>query len=135
MNIFKDLWAFSNAMSTLPRVIQVWATLYPLPQIVGGLYFIATLPGLVIFLGRVVSSVLASQVHKRSPFSKMIGPISHAHWLLILPYLVYVICTQTLSSPLYWFIVYVLITSLISAVIDFRDLVRYLKSGSSEYKR
>jgi len=107
MRLIKDSVDFWNAMSSLPRSIQIWAILYPLPQVIGGLYYIQEKPGLAIFLGRVISFVIGSQVHRRRPFSKMIGPIGHAHWLLIVPYLVIVLTTESLNKDFYWFIVYV----------------------------
>lgn len=135
MSIFKDIQQFSKDMSSLPWYIQVWATLYPLPQVLGGLYFIQTLPGAVILLGRILSTIIASQVHKGSPFSKLIGPVSHAHWLLILPYLGFVLATQQLQAPLFWFISYVTVTSCISAVIDIRDYFRAKQHGETAYRR
>ncbi len=135
MTVFKDLIVWFNAMGTLPWTIRVWACLYPLPQILGGLFFIQTLPGFVILAGRVLSGIVASQVHKRSAFSKLMGPVGHAHWLLIVPYLVYELATQELAAPLFWFVSYVVGTTLISAVIDVRELMTYLKSGHVKYKR
>lgn len=135
MNLFKDLVQFWNAMGTLPWKIKIWAILYPLPQLLGGLYFIRETPGLVILIGRVLSFFIGSQVHRRRPFSKLIGPIGHAHWLLILPYLLHLLMIQTLDTSLYWFIVYVCVISMISAIIDILDVVQYFQHGESSYKR
>ena len=135
MTIFKDIWVWFNAMGTLPWPIKVWACLYPLPQIIGGLIFIQTIPGFVILAGRVASGITASQIHKRSPFSKLMGPVGHAHWVLIVPYLVYELATQSLSPALFWFISYVIGTTAISAVIDVLELRTYFKQGHVEFKR
>lgn len=135
MSFFKDLVQFWNAMGSLPWTIRVWAILYPLPQVLGGLYFIREMPGLVILLGRVLSFVIGSQVHRRRPFSKLIGPIGHAHWLLILPYLLYLLATQPLDDSLYGFIVYVCVIGMVSAVIDIRDTLGYFQRGESFYQR
>lgn len=135
MTFFKDIWIWFNAMGTLPWTIRLWATFYPLPQIIGGLIFIQTTPGLIIFLGRVLSGIIASQIHKRAPFSKQMGPVGHAHWLLITPYLIHQLATQDLSTPLFWFISYVVATTLISLVIDAIELRTYLKKGHVEYQR
>ena len=133
--MFRDIWIWFNAMGTLPWTIRLWATFYPLPQIIGGLIFIQTTPGLVILLGRIFSGIIASQIHKRAPFSKLMGPVGHAHWLLIVPYLVYAMATQDLSPPLFCFIGYVVVTSLISGIIDVFELRLYLKSGHVQYQR
>lgn len=135
MSFFKDLVVWFNAMGTLPRPIQIWATFYPLPQIIGGLIFVTTLPGLIILLGRILSGIIASRIHKHTPFSKLMGPVGHAHWLLIVPYLVYELVAGSLSQPLFWFVSYVVATTLISAVIDVKELISYLKRGHVEYRR
>ncbi len=135
MSILKDLITWFNDMGTLPLRIRVWATFYPLPQIIGGLIFIQTLPGAVIFFGRVLSGLIASRIHKRSPFSKLVGPLGHAHWLIIVPYLLFELMTQRQSEPLQWFMIYVIGTTLISAVIDVFELVVYLRKGHVEYQR
>nr|WP_070961126.1 hypothetical protein [Hyphomonas sp. Mor2] len=135
MGLFRDLVVWFNAMGTLPWTIRLWATFYPLPQIIGGLIFIQTLPGLIILLGRILSGLIASQIHKRAPFSKLMGPLGHAHWLLIVPYLIYELTTQALPPGLFWFISYVLATTLISAIIDLFELRTYLKRGHVEYQR
>ena len=135
MNLLKELVQFWNAMGTLPWTIRIWAILYPLPQLIGGLYFIHETPGLIILIGRLLSFIIGSQVHHRRPFSKLIGPIGHAHWLLILPYLLHLLATGTLDNALYWFISYVCVISMISAIIDILDVVRYLQHGESSYKR
>jgi len=63
------------------------------------------------------------------------GPLGHAHWLLIVPYLVYVLATQDLSPALIGFISYVIATTMISAVIDVQELRLFLREGHVEYKR
>ena len=135
MTVLKDVITWFNDMGTLPWYIRLWATLYPLPQIVGGLIFIQTLPGSMIFFGRVLSGLIASRIHKRSRFSKLMGPLGHAHWLLIVPYLVYALTAQEYSQPLRWFMYYVIGTTLISGVIDILELRIYLKRGHVAYKR
>jgi len=135
MTVLKDLKIWFDAMGTLPWTIRLWATFYPLPQVIGGLYFIQTAPGAVILFGRILSAIIASQIHKRAPFSKLMGPLGHAHWLLIVPYLIYYLSTQDPSQPLSWFIIYVIGTTSISGVIDVFELRTYLKRGHVEYNR
>ena len=135
MNLLKDSKDFYNAMGSLPWPIQAWGALYPLPQVIGGLFFITTGPGLVILIGRVASFIIQTQVHKKVPFSKMTGPIGHAHWLLIVPYLLYALITQDISQPLRWFITYVLATTAISAVFDIRETIAYMRQGHRAFKK
>ena len=135
MTFVKDFVVWFKAMGTLPWPIQVWACLYPLPQIVGGLIFIQTLPGVVILVGRIVSGIVASRVHKHAPFSKLMGPVGHAHWVLIVPYLLYELATQDLSTPLFWFVSYVVVTTLISLAIDIHEFLAYLRNGHVQFNK
>ena len=135
MQFFKDLKVWFDAMGTLPWTIRLWATFYPLPQVIGGLFFIQTAPGAVILFGRILSAIIAAQIHKRAPFSKLMGPLGHAHWLLIVPYLIYHLSTQETSQPLSWFILYVIGTTFISGIIDVFELRTCRKRGHVEYNR
>jgi hypothetical protein len=84
-----DIGIFCHDMSTLPWTTQIWALLFPFPQFILGL-------ASVIFVGissigawylycRIVSFVMAGQIHKRYPFSKMMGPIMHLPLYGLLP--------------------------------------------------
>ena len=135
MTFFKDFQKWFNDMGTLPWYIKLWASMYPLPQIIGGLIFILTVPGALIFGGRVLSSIIQSRIHKREPFAKMMGPIGHAHWVLIVPYLIYVVKTEALSTPLFWFVIWVIVTSIISLTIDLKDTIAHFRGVRAAYKR
>lgn len=131
----RDFRQWFNDMGTLPWYIKIWASLYPLPQIIGGLIFIMTVPGALIFGGRVLSGIIQSRIHKREPFAKMMGPIGHAHWVPIVQYLIYVLKTQDLSTWLYWFIIWVVVTTIISLIIDLKDTITHLRGNRAVYKR
>ncbi|MGA1285464.1 MAG: hypothetical protein ACO34J_15610 [Prochlorothrix sp.] len=135
MNLLKDSIQFSRDMASLNWKIQIWAALYPLPQLLGGIYFAREIPGFVILMGRILSFIIHSQVHRVKPFSKLIGPIGHAHWLLILPYLIYILILDPVREPFYWFIAYVVTLSSISMVIDLYEVIRYFERGDASYQR
>jgi hypothetical protein len=67
--------------------IHKWARLYVYPQIVFGLLFffwIGTncMAAWYLYV-RILSFIIASRVHRRWPYSKLMGPIMHAPFLIL----------------------------------------------------
>ena len=62
-------------MGKLPTGIQIWAGLYPFPQLILGLYFTLTrgllTPSSYIFWSRVLSFLIAGKIHKYKSKQKM----------------------------------------------------------------
>ena len=108
------------------RAVDVWGALLNIPQFVGGLIFIAQLEGRLILITLIFTLLVAGQIHRVSPFSRLIG-LCHLPWLVLLP-----IIASKLSSaaPLGWYegwLAYVFIVICISLVFDAWDVARYLR--------
>ena len=96
-----------------------------IPQLLGGLIFIWTVEGAAILVVAVATLVIAGQIHRRMPFSRLTG-LCHVPWLALLPWLVYRLLTVDHSLALDLWLIYVAITILISLIFDVLDTVRYL---------
>ena len=106
--------------------IRMWGGLLNLPQLIGGVIFITTVEGLAILATSIVTLVVAGQIHKRNPFSRMIG-ICHLPWLVLLPWLIYRLQSFDHSVALKSWGYYVAVTILISLVFDVLDIYRYAR--------
>lgn len=111
--------------------IDLWGTLLNVPQLIGGLVFIMTVEGQMVFATAVVTLVIAGQIHKREPFSRLIGSC-HLPWLLLLPWLVSRLQHFEHSLLMNVWGWYVAATILLSLVFDGFDLVRYAR-GQRRY--
>jgi len=106
--------------------IYAWGGLLNIPQLVGGLIFISTIEGQVILATIIATLVVAGQIHKRRPVSRLIG-ICHLPWLVMLPWLVYRLQIFEHSAPLKIWAYYVAATIFISLIFDFLDVYRYAR--------
>lgn len=89
-NISRDLGNFIRLMGATPIGVKVWASLFPFPQLLMGGYLSVTRSSLSspagwYFWGRVLSFLIASKVFARAPMTKMVGPIMHLPFLVIVP--------------------------------------------------
>ncbi len=108
------------------RAVNIWGAALNVTQIVGGMAFIGTIEGKVILATVVLTLVIAGQIHKRAPFSRLIG-LCHLPWLALLPWLVHRLLTVDHSIPLQVWGYYVALTIGISLLFDAGDIYRYTK--------
>ena len=53
--------------------IRIWGGLLNLPQLFGGLVFMNTMEGSVVFVTAIFTLLVAGQIHKQAPFSRLTG--------------------------------------------------------------
>mmetsp|Transcript_25019 Transcript_25019/g.83863 ORF Transcript_25019/g.83863 Transcript_25019/m.83863 type:complete len:226 (+) Transcript_25019:915-1592(+) len=97
-SLFRGLKLFIADMQTIRLPIQVWASLFPFPQLLYGGYLAATRgalsPAGLLFGARAVSFLVAGQVFLRDRMSKTSAPIMHLPFLAAAP-----LCLRWLSGP------------------------------------
>jgi hypothetical protein len=111
--------------------IDLWGALLNVPQLIGGLVFISTREGQLVLVTVIVTLIVAGQIHKQAPFSRLIS-ICHLPWCALLPWLVYRLATFEHSLGLKAWLYYVFTTILISLILDVADLYRYAR-GDGRY--
>lgn len=107
-------------------LIDLWGALLNVPQMLGGLIFIATREGQAILVTVILTLMIAGQIHKRTPFSRLIG-ICHLPWCVLLPWLVYRLATVEYPLPLTVWLCYAAAVIGISLMFDAVDLYRYAR--------
>lgn len=106
------------------RAVNAWGAALNIPQFVGGLVFITTLEGQLVLATVVATLVIAGQIHRRTPFSRLIG-LCHMPWLALLPWLVYRLRAMEHSAELRVWGWYVIVTIAASLLFDAMDVYRY----------
>lgn len=106
--------------------IRTWGALLNIPQLLGGLAFILFVEGQVIFVTIVFTLIVAGQIHKRSPFSRLTG-LCHIPWVAMLPWLIYRLQVYEHLVYLKVWAYYVAVVVAISLVFDVIDIARYLR--------
>ena len=106
--------------------IDLWGALLNFPQIIGGLVFIRTIEGQVVFGLAIVTLMVAGQIHKRERFSRLTG-LCHLPWLAMLPWLAWRLMAHEHSTAQSGWLIYVIVTVFVSLVFDVRDVFKYVK--------
>ena len=117
----------------LPAKTQWWARAFPFPQLGFGAFFAVTKSPTCIaaqFLyARVISFIIAGQVHKRKPFGKIMGPIMHVPFLIVMPASVSFLADhrQLIGSDFHTtFVAYTTIITTISLLMDAGTALQWL---------
>lgn len=130
-----DIVDFNVDMSTLPRKIQIWAALFPLPQFIfGTICAIQHGPfciGALFLHARIESFIVGAQFQKRAPFTKLMGPFMHIPIYFLVPYAVHWLhhtpkLTTTEDQVQYWFVTYTCIITSMSLLSDTKVLVKWM---------
>ncbi len=130
MFLLLDAIRMIRDIRTQGLAIYLWGGLLNIPQLVGGLIFISTIEGQLVFATLIPTLVVAGQIHKRSPFSRLVG-ICHLPWLMLFPWLVYRLVNFEHSVWLKGWAYYVAATILVSLIFDILDLYRYVRGDKT----
>ena len=126
MHLIRDALLMIRDIGKTSRVVNIWGALLNIPQLIGGLLFITTSVGQLVLATVILTLVIAGQIHRKTPFSRLIG-LCHIPWLALLPWLVYRLQTAELPVHLQIWGYYVAATIFISLVFDALDVYRYAK--------
>ena len=124
MYLLRDALMMIRDIGRASRVVNIWGALLNVTQLIGGLVFITTLEGQLVLATLILTLVVAGQIHRKTPFSRLIG-LCHIPWVALLPWLVYRL--QTIEHPVAVQIwgYYVAATISISLIFDALDVYRY----------
>ncbi len=126
MFLILDALRMIRDIRTKGRAIRIWGALLNMTQVLGGIVFIRHLEGQVVLATAIFTLVVAGQIHKKAPFSRLTG-VCHLPWLIMLPWLTYRLQTVEHSAyfSIWGYIVVVLVA--VSLVFDVIDVYRYTK--------
>ena len=89
--------------------------------------------GAYYFYARVLSGCIACQIHKYYPYKKIVGPIMHVPFYIVVPYSIYWLLTREAddiatppSNIHYRFVVYTTIITSISLVLDTMTFIKWM---------
>ena len=108
------------------KAIRIWGGLLNMTQLIGGLVFIASAEGQAVLATLIFTLIVAGQIHKRTPFSRLTG-LCHQPWLALLPWLVYRLQSNELGIYLTVWGYLVCLLMLVSLIFDVLDVYRYTR--------
>ena len=131
MFVISDIFKMISEISAANSRVNIWGAALNIPQLLGGLIFIRSNEGIIILVSVLVTLLVASQIHKRTRFSRLMA-LCHLPWLLVLPWLLYRLVINDYSLFFQIWMIYVAVTMLISLVLDVNDMLKYFK-GAKNY--
>lgn len=126
MFLITDALAMIRSIRRQEGFIGHWGGLLNIPQFIGGLIFIGTIEAQVVLVLVILTLMVAGQIHKRTPFSRLTG-VCHLPWLAMAPWLGHRILAHDHGPVLKIWLVYVTTTVIISLIFDAMDLWRYAR--------
>ncbi|MEM7134569.1 MAG: hypothetical protein AAF702_50350 [Chloroflexota bacterium] len=92
MNLITDAINMIRDIRGIGGMISMWGGLLNMSQLLGGLVFITKVEGLAVLITVLIMLMIAGQIHKRTPFSRLTG-LCQLPWLILMPWLVYRLIT------------------------------------------
>jgi hypothetical protein len=131
-NPIADFMAMRRDISARSKLLGLWGFMLNVPTLIGALIFVQTLAGASVTAAILISLVIASQMHKRTPMSRLLG-ICHIVFLPALAVLFMEIATVDLTTAYGFWMIYSLVLMSICVLIDIFDLYRYFARGNATY--
>jgi len=113
-----------------PRAVARWGAALNLPQLIGGPVFFWRWEGPAVFAACAAAVLIAGQIHKRRPFSRLTS-VSHVFWLPLLPALAWSL--QRADGVFSIWLGYVAATIAVSLALDAWNLVLYARGDRAFY--
>lgn len=133
MYLIKDAFAMIADLRQHAPGIGRWGGLLNIPQIVGGLFFLPRVDAALILAACIGSVVVAAQMHKRTPFTRLTS-IVHVVWVPLFPYLLTVVMAHGVSDAFGVWLACVVVTMGVSLVLDVWNLVLYAFSRNRQFE-
>ncbi|MEJ6709373.1 MAG: hypothetical protein QNK92_11355 [Amylibacter sp.] len=111
--------------------LAVWGPVLNFPQIIGRLIFITTLAGALVLILNLATLLIAGNIHKRAPFSRLTS-LCHVLWLPLVPYLITVWNAADKISFFGLWLAFVTATMILCLRLDGVNLWKYYKGASTE---
>lgn len=135
LEVFTDPLDMIKGIRTQARGgLRLWGPALLFPQAIGGLIFINTHVGFVVFTGLIAMLLSAGYIHRHAPLSRLIG-ICQVWWLLTIPWLFGQALDQEMLSVFSIWLWYVVTTMIISLLLDVYGFHQYLTSQNRTYSQ
>jgi hypothetical protein len=132
INPIADFLAMRRDIVAHSKLMSAWGFLLNVPVLIGGLVFFAQPVGAATVAAILVSLVIASQMHKRWPLSRMLG-LCHVVFLPVIPLQLVELGNISSIGPFEIWLVFSSVMMSVCLLIDIFDLFRYFGLGNRTY--
>ena len=132
INPIADFLAMRRDIVARSRLLGVWGFMLNVPVLIGGLVFVTRPVGAAVTAAILVSLLIASQMHKRWPMSRLLG-LCHVVFLPVLPLQFIEVSNISSAGGFEIWLVYSFVLMSVCVIIDTFDLFRYFVGGNRTY--
>tara|TARA_B100000315_G_scaffold209319_1_gene204981 strand:+ start:58 stop:474 length:417 start_codon:yes stop_codon:yes gene_type:complete len=132
INPFADFLAMRRNIVAYSRIMAVWGAVLHIPPLLGALFYIQTIEGAVVAGAVVLSLLVAGQINKRQPMSKLLS-ICHVFFLPAIVILSLAMLDLPDSLIFNIWAIYSLVVMAASMVMDIANLWQYYFSNNRHF--
>lgn len=133
MGWIRDVKSMIEDLQRVSPFMRIWGPLLNAPMVLGGLVFINRFEAVLILISCVGSVLVAAQMHKRVPFTRL-SSLVHIVWLPLFPYLVQVLIDRGMVDLYSAWLAFVTLTMGICLALDALNIALYLSSSNNKYE-
>lgn len=120
----KTMLGFMSAVMRLPMLWPVWLMVLAAVNMIAPLFFLGTIEAVAVLIIFAASAMAMMILYARYGLVRLLG-IGHIAWLGLVPWLVYRLAGLEVGSPVWSFVLAVIVIDSVSLVLDIADVVRY----------
>jgi len=132
INPIADFIAMRRDIVARSKLMSIWGFLLNVPVLIGGLVFAARPVAAAVAAAILISLLIATQMHKRWPLSRLMG-LCHVVFLPIIPLQLIGLANITSVGAFEIWLAYSTAMMLVCVLIDVFDLFRYFVLGNRTY--
>jgi len=129
----RDVKCMIEDLQRVSPFMRIWGPLLNAPMVLGGLVFFYRFEAVLILISCVGSVLIAAQMHKRVPFTRL-SSLVHIVWLPLFPYLVQVLIDRGVVDLYSAWLAFVTLTMGICLALDALNIALYLSSSNNKYE-
>lgn len=133
MGWIRDVKCMIEDLQRVSPFMRIWGPLLNAPMVLGGLVFFYRFEAVLILISCVGSVLIAAQMHKRVPFTRL-SSLVHIVWLPLFPYLVQVLIDRGVVDLYSAWLAFVTLTMGICLAFDALNIALYLSSSNNKYE-
>lgn len=132
MFLFTDIIRMIRDITREAGWVGPWGAALNIPQFIGAAVFWQETAALVIAGVNLLCLMVAGQMHKRHPFTRLTS-IVHLPWLIQLPWMLTLFPAFDLWTAFHWWLAYTALTIGLSLVMDANNLRIWLSERDSTF--
>ncbi len=128
MGWIRDAKSMIDDLNRTSPFMRVWGPLLNAPMVLGGLVFIGHFEAVLVLVTCVGSVLVAAQMHKRAPFTRLTSLV-HVVWVPLFPYLLQELLDRGVGDIYGAWLAFVTVLMGVCLVLDGRNLALYFSSS------